>query len=226
MTIRGMSATGTLVQFDGVQPRLRFTLKNLDLFALQFVPRSVSGRDQLRMNFNRRELITLGLPALAGIALAPGNAGAAGSPLPAAFPTGTAWAVKRQKIERAWLDLLGDFPAEIPPLKPVMKEVAHEGGITRYHVSFQAEPDDRVTAWLLVPDSAKDKRTPAIVNIHSTTWAQAKTAPLDLRAGARRIRRPHPKSAGRADWNWPGMGMSPFASTCSPMVNASSPESG
>lgn len=48
-------------------------------------------------------------------------------------------------VERAWLDLLGDFPGEVPPLEPVLKKVAQEEGITRYHASFQAEPGDRVT---------------------------------------------------------------------------------
>lgn len=65
-----------------------------------------------------------------------------------------------------------------------MKQVAVEDGITRYHVSFQSEADDRVTAWLLVPESAKRKRTPAIICLHSTTFGTGKDSTIGL-AGMR-----------------------------------------
>src|SRR4051812_11704242 len=104
------------------------------------------------MKISRRDMISLGVPAVAAAVLAPRAAAAADALLPLTdVPTGAGWPAHRRKIERAWLDLLGEFPADIPALKPVMKEVAHENGIRRYHVSFQSEADDRVTAWLLVP---------------------------------------------------------------------------
>lgn len=78
-----------------------------------------------------------------------------------------------------------------------MKEVAHERGVTRYHVSFQAEPDDRVTAWLLVPDSARGKRTPAIICIHSTTFGSGKDSTVGL-AGRRPVDPPSDPELGRA----------------------------
>ncbi len=59
------------------------------------------------------------------------------------------WPERRKEVERRWLKLLGDFPTEIPALRPEMTEVAKEDGVTRYHVSFQTEADDRGTAWLL-----------------------------------------------------------------------------
>ena len=150
------------------------------------------------MKLTRRELLTAGLPALAATVLPPNTALAAAMP-PAVSPlaTGKAWPARRKQIERAWLDLLGDFPTEIPPLKPSMKQASHAGGITRYHVSFQAEPDDRVTAWLLVPDSAKRKRAPAIINIHSTTWGAGKDSTAGL-AGRRPQDPPTAPEIGRA----------------------------
>ncbi|MEQ8633877.1 dienelactone hydrolase family protein [Gimesia maris] len=96
----------------------------------------------------------------------------------------TSWPERRKEIERKWLDLLGDFPTEVPELRPEMKQVAREEGITRYHVSFQTEPDDRVTAWLLVPDEARKRRTPAIICIHSTTFGAGKDSTIGL-AGRR-----------------------------------------
>src|SRR5262245_25868414 len=98
---------------------------------------------------SRRELLSLGVPALAGAALATNVEPVAADDVPKvavtadSAQTGGAWPVRRKKIERAWLDLLGEFPTEILPLEPVMKEVAKENGVTRYHVSFQAEADDR-----------------------------------------------------------------------------------
>src|SRR5262245_39272978 len=148
---------------------------------------------------SRRKLMSLGVPALAGVALSPEEAQAA--PVPTAKPepaVGAAWPKRRKEIERAWLDLLGEFPKEIPPLQPIMKKVAEEGGITRYHVSFQAEPEDRVTAWLLVPDSAKGRRTPAIICIHSTTWGAGKDSPAGL-AGRRPGDPPTDPALGRAN---------------------------
>lgn len=146
----------------------------------------------------RRKLLVRGAPALAAAALASGPARAAGTP--PAGPngrSGLAWPERRRRIERAWLDLLGDFPTEIPPLRPVMKRVAHENGLTRYHVSFQSEPDDRVTAWLLVPDSARGKRVPAIICIHSTTFGAGKDSVVGL-AGRRPQDPPTDPAIGRA----------------------------
>ncbi len=143
-------------------------------------------------------MITLGIPALAGTMLSRGAGQASAAPAQASRPEPVAsWPEKRRGIERAWLDLLGEFPKEVPPLRPKLKEVAHDGGITRYHVSFQSEPHDRVTAWLLVPDSARGKRTPAIICIHSTTWGSGKDSTVGL-AGRRPIDPPSAPELGRA----------------------------
>jgi dienelactone hydrolase len=151
------------------------------------------------MKISRRKLMILSAPALAGAVLSPSNGQTASAPAAKPEPaTGAAWPKRRKEIERAWLDLLGEFPKEVPPLQPVMKKVAEEGGITRYHVSFQTEPDDRVTAWLLVPDSAKGKRTPAIICIHSTTWGAGKNSPAGL-SGRRLQDPPTDPAIGRAN---------------------------
>jgi dienelactone hydrolase len=127
-------------------------------------------------------MISLGVPALAGAVLAPhtSRADVPVAPVPAGVPTGAAWPAAREKIAQGWLGLLGDFPKEIPPLRPVMKEVARENGVTRYHVSFQSEADDRVTAWLLVPDRARRRPAPAIICLHSTTFGTGKDSTIGL----------------------------------------------
>ncbi|MCH9656521.1 MAG: acetylxylan esterase [Planctomycetes bacterium] len=108
---------------------------------------------------------------------------------------GKPWPERRKEIERRWLQLLGDFPTEIPDLQPKMKEVERKDGITRYHVSFQTESDDRVTAWLLVPDAARQKPTPAVICVHSTTWGSGKDATIGL-SGRRPVDPPRDSQVG------------------------------
>jgi hypothetical protein len=133
-----------------------------------------------RTKATRRELMGIGIPALAATA-ATATAGAAAAEVKETADSKKPWPERRKEIERKWLDLLGDFPTEIPDPLVEMKEIPWEHeGIARYHVSFSAEPDDRVTAWLLVPDAAREEPTPAIICIHSTTWGSGKDQVIGL----------------------------------------------
>ena len=127
-------------------------------------------------------MIGMGIPALAGTTAAVvGGKAANGAEGDAAVSRKKPWPEERREIERRWLDLLGDFPEDVPDPKVEMKKVDWgEVGITRYHVSFRAEPDDRVTAWLLVPDAARKKPVPAIICLHSTTWGAGKDQVIGL----------------------------------------------
>lgn len=149
------------------------------------------------MKSTRRELLGLGGLALAKYTLCPNLGPSAENgrdSAPEAKPE-KPWPERRKEVERKWLDLLGDFPTEIPELRPEMKEVERKDGITRYHVSFQSESDDRVTAWLLVPDAAREKPTPAIICIHSTTWGSGKDQTIGL-SGRRPIDPPRDSQVG------------------------------
>lgn len=139
----------------------------------------------------------MGGPVLAGASLPSNAAPAQASSTVGSLVAGEGWPAQRQVVERAWLDLLGDFPKDVPSLDPVLKKVAYEGGITRYHASFQAEPGDRVTAWLLVPDSARERPTPAIIVVHSTTFGSGKDSTAGL-AGRRPQDPPTDPAVGRA----------------------------
>jgi len=90
------------------------------------------------------------------------------------------WPNRRKAIRRRWLELLGPFPDKKCPLEPTMRKVAHGSGITRYHVSYASEPDDRVTAWLLVPDSAKKEGNPVVICVHGTTRGSGKDRTVGL----------------------------------------------
>jgi dienelactone hydrolase len=131
------------------------------------------------MKISRRDIVTRGIPGLAASMLF-GSTGSDAAALPPVVASEIPWPQRRKKIERAWLDLLGDFPPEIPPLQPVMKQTFPIRGIPRFHVSFQSEPGDRVTGWLLVPEGAKAKPSPAIICINSTTFGTGKDYTIGL----------------------------------------------
>ena len=79
----------------------------------------------------------------------------------------------REEILRSCKALLGAGPREIPPLDPQQNPPVKKNGILRYHVSFSVEKNDRITAWLLVPDAAP-KPLPAVICIHGTTRGSGK----------------------------------------------------
>ena len=147
----------------------------------------------------RRELLSKGLPVLAGAALASNTKASADEETTDASPKVSspeqAWPDRRKDIEREWLKLLGDFPTGNPDLRTEMREIERKDGITRYHVSFQSEEDDRVTGWLLVPDAARKKPTPAIICLHSTTWGSGKDQVIGL-SGRRPVDPPRDPQIG------------------------------
>lgn len=149
----------------------------------------------------RRQLLAWGAPAFAAAAVCPkiglpAEENRRTTTLSEILP-GKPWPDRRREVARRWLELLGDFPTEMPDLRPEMTKVAEEDSITRYHVSFQSEADDRVTAWLLVPDAARDKRTAAIICIHSTTFGSGKDSTIGL-SGRRPIDPPRDPQVGAA----------------------------
>ncbi len=165
----------------------------------------------------RREWITGGAAALAGASLLRPAPAQAAEPMKKDAP----WHERRAQVERAWLDLLGDFPTTLPPLAPEMRKVTLEpgcpserltaeqlavlkqqmaeekGGIERFHVRFQTEADDRVTGWLLVPESARRQPAPAMICIHSTTQGSGKDQTVGL-CGATPVSPPDTTDGGRS----------------------------
>jgi dienelactone hydrolase len=108
-----------------------------------------------------------------------------------------AWEQQRDELRAKWLDMLGPFPAEIPPLNVRMKRVDDIQGIECHHVTFQCEagavsddsPQDvkalrLITGYLLIPEGAREKSGPAIVCIHSTTRGSGKSRIVGLSGNA------------------------------------------
>ncbi|NUQ01943.1 MAG: hypothetical protein HUU35_19020, partial [Armatimonadetes bacterium] len=85
------------------------------------------------------------------------------------------WDSKRRAIRAAFVELLGEGAPTAPPaLEVIWHGEERLDGLTLRKVSYLAEADDRVPAWLVVPDQLAAP-APAVICLHGTT-ADAKEA--------------------------------------------------
>lgn len=94
---------------------------------------------------------------------------AAGPPrLLSGIPDQAAWAAKRAKLKRLWLDSIGELPERAPVQYRIIAE-ERLNGMSRLHLVYDAAYGDQVTAYLLLPDGASASRPrPAILALHPT----------------------------------------------------------
>lgn len=85
------------------------------------------------------------------------------------------WAIRRRHILAGMQLAMGNLPPRDPekklPLDVKILEGVQQDGITRLTVSYIAEGEDRVTAYLWLPetkDTRKQQRRPAILALHPT----------------------------------------------------------
>lgn len=78
------------------------------------------------------------------------------------------WEVALRKIREAWLKFLGPMPAERPALKLEVLQEDRPAGCVRQLVRYQAEADEFVEGYLLLPDPLGTARRSAIVALHQT----------------------------------------------------------
>jgi dienelactone hydrolase len=81
------------------------------------------------------------------------------------------WAVRRRHVLEGWQSVAGTLPGESfrVPLDVKTVEETRVGGLTRRKVTFQSDPFDRVSAWLLIPPRENDAKLPAMLALHQTT---------------------------------------------------------
>src|SRR5262249_17190184 len=84
--------------------------------------------------------------------------------------TRTGWERQRKDLRAAWVERLGRPPAKPENRDSKIESREVEPDHVRILVSFCAEGDDRIRAYLLVPKDVKEgSRRPAIVVFHPTT---------------------------------------------------------
>jgi len=77
------------------------------------------------------------------------------------------WNTKAEDIRARILNVLGAFPAETPALEPEVLEEVREDGYVRRLVRYTSEPDERVPAYVLLPEGQKGP-APAALCLHQT----------------------------------------------------------
>jgi dienelactone hydrolase len=90
------------------------------------------------------------------------------------------WDHKRQEIHNRLLTYIGEFPTreQPPPHHRVLSREAHDD-YEQLKIAYEAEPEEEVRAWLLVPPRQKRKRGAAILCLHGTS-AEAKDTQIGL----------------------------------------------
>jgi dienelactone hydrolase len=95
-----------------------------------------------------------------------------------------AWEKERSLYERAYVELIGPWPARRPALEPRVLEEHRAAKWTCYKVSFATLPSpaahaSTIRAWLFIP-AARTGRLPAIVTLHQTV-PQGKDEPAGIK---------------------------------------------
>lgn len=88
------------------------------------------------------------------------------------------WEKRRAHILQGMQEVMGPLPKDRVPLETRIEETTEDGSYLRHRISYQAEPDDRVPAYLLVPKELQ-KRAPAALCLHQTV-AIGKGEPVGL----------------------------------------------
>ncbi len=80
------------------------------------------------------------------------------------------WERKRSQIQENVINIIGEFPSERPPLDvEILDEVELEGYVRR-KVSYAVESDERVSAYLLLPQPLTNTEgVPAVLCLHGTS---------------------------------------------------------
>lgn len=80
------------------------------------------------------------------------------------------WSARRTKIIAAAERVMGPLPSPAfrVPLDPKTLSEDRRGPILYRKLSFQSDPTDRTTAWLLIPELKSGERRPAILALHQT----------------------------------------------------------
>jgi acyl-CoA thioesterase-1 len=91
------------------------------------------------------------------------------------------WQVRRKHILSSMQRVMGQLLGESfrVPLGVKVLEERTEGKLIRRKLSFQSDPFDRVTAWLLIPADARGKKLPAMLCLHQTV-KEGKDEPVGL----------------------------------------------
>ncbi|HET6425315.1 MAG TPA: DUF2920 family protein, partial [Planctomycetaceae bacterium] len=81
------------------------------------------------------------------------------------------WARRRDHIRAHLERVMGPLPSAVDRMALGVETLSEEhlGSVTYRKIRYQSDGFDKVTAWLLIPDAAKEKKRPAMLCLHQTT---------------------------------------------------------
>ncbi len=132
---------------------------------------------QGKPSFGRRTLLAGGIAGVGALAAAAETDAGPQDETPSPSP---ALSEKLADIKQAWLDMIGPFPSEKPTLELQMQRVDDIEGIECHYLTFLSEGDDRVPAYLLIPETARPGPSPALVCPHPTSAGAGKAQCVGL----------------------------------------------
>ena len=97
------------------------------------------------------------------------------------------WQIRRRQILEHLQQVMGPPPNESqrPKLDVRTIEEARDGKLVRRKITYQSDPADRVSAWLMLPAGAGGEKRPAMLCLHQTV-REGKDEPVGL-AGAKNM---------------------------------------
>lgn len=80
------------------------------------------------------------------------------------------WKTKRENIKRRWLETIGEVPDRVQTNIRILKE-EQEADHVRQHIVYDTVFGDKVTAYLLIPNTVleKSRKVPAVIALHGTS---------------------------------------------------------
>lgn len=80
-----------------------------------------------------------------------------------------AWNLKRPSVQRRVVQMMGEAPEISGPILPEVLESVSSGGVLRKKIRLESGTGDRISGYLLIPESEMPKNGfPAVLALHST----------------------------------------------------------
>ncbi|WP_037248365.1 exo-alpha-sialidase [Rhodopirellula baltica] len=78
------------------------------------------------------------------------------------------WPQRRKEIQTRWESLLGKWPKPITDPQVTISETVHLDSVTKHTIEFQWTPNEKTTAYLLVPNTVEhaDHDLPAVLSVY------------------------------------------------------------
>jgi dienelactone hydrolase len=82
------------------------------------------------------------------------------------------WQKRSKEIRSRWMHMMGEWPSFLKKQKMTRLDSTRRDGFTQYRICFKWLPNEKTEGYLLIPDSSRGKKMPAVIVV----YYQPKTA--------------------------------------------------